>query len=62
MENYFLVGQGGLLGLGYSLIQNQLIPLVFFALEDGGGGGGVLSLANQFGFDLQGGGVHRIFD
>jgi hypothetical protein len=31
--------------------------------RSGGGGGGVLSLANQFGFDLeQGGGVHRIFD
>jgi hypothetical protein len=45
---------GGLLGLGYSLMQKPTYTasLSFALEEDGGGGGGVLSLASQFGFDL----------
>jgi hypothetical protein len=45
---------GGLLGLGYSLLQKPTYTasLSFALEEDGGGGGGVLSLASQFGFDL----------
>ena len=45
---------GALLGLGYSIYKKPTYTAsLTFALEEGGGsGGGVLSLASQFGFDL----------
>ena len=45
---------GALLGLGYSIYKKPTYTAsITFALEEGGGsGGGVLSLASQFGFDL----------
>jgi hypothetical protein len=55
MENYFLVSLiGGLSGLGYSLMQNQLIPLVclFCTGKTEAEAEVFLSLASQFGFDL----------
>ena len=51
---------GGLTGLGYSFYKKPIYKAEFsFALEDekgGGGLGGALGLASQFGFDLGGGG------
>ena len=51
---------GGLLGLGYSLLQKPTYTAsLSFALEDeksGGGLGGALGLASSFGIDLGGGG------
>jgi hypothetical protein len=52
------------LGLGYSLLQNQLTASLSFALEDekSGGGLGALGLASSFGYDLGGGGGVFLLD
>ncbi|MDB5121066.1 MAG: lipopolysaccharide biosynthesis protein [Sphingobacteriales bacterium] len=51
---------GGLIGLGYTFVKKPIYKAeLSFALEDekaGGGLGGALGLASQFGFDLGGGG------
>ena len=57
---------GSLLGLGYAFTQKPIYKAEFsFVLEDeksgGGGLGGALGLASQFGFDLGGGGGGGIF-
>jgi uncharacterized protein involved in exopolysaccharide biosynthesis len=56
---------GSLLGLGYAFIQKPIYKAEFsFVLEDeksGGGLGGALGLASQFGLDLGGGGGGGIF-
>jgi hypothetical protein len=56
---------GSLLGLGYAFTQKPIYKAEFsFVLEDetsGGGFGGALGYASQFGFDLGGGGGGGIF-
>jgi hypothetical protein len=54
MENYFLVGLMRTLGLGYSLLKTNFIPLVCLLLETKNRRrvGGALGLASSFGFDL----------
>jgi hypothetical protein len=56
---------GSLLGLGYALRQKPIYKAEFsFVLEDeksGGGLGGALGLASQFGLDLGGGGGGGVF-
>jgi len=54
---------GGLIGLGYAWKQPvKYVYKLTFVLEDGkGGGGGLASLAGQFGFDLGGAGGGSVF-
>ena len=55
---------GGALGFGYAFLQPvKYISKISFVVEDGksGGGGGLASLAGQFGFDLGGAGGGSIF-
>lgn len=54
---------GGLIGLGYAWKQPiKYVSKLTFVLEDGkGGGGGVASLAGQFGFDVGGAGGGSVF-
>jgi hypothetical protein len=54
---------GGLIGLGYAWKQPvQYVSKLTFVLEDGkGGGGGLASLAGQFGIDVGGAGGGSIF-
>ncbi len=55
---------GGLIGFGYAYMQPvKYIAKLTFVVEDakGGGGGGLASLAGQFGFDVGGGGGGSIF-
>ncbi len=54
---------GGAIGVGYAFFQPiKYISKISFVVEDSkGGGGGLASLAGQFGFDVGGGGGGSIF-